>query len=147
MQGLNGETGKKKKKKKKKKFEHVKKTVSTFISMRNKKKKNRLTNGKRKQKGKDKNLLVAFKNSLSEQRVFFVDPVFRVLVINLCLAKLFLTVGFCVGVESEENLSVFERVFLLYTKLCAPPLELLSLRCADDILDFAGIDDAGNVGV
>jgi len=132
---------KEKKKKRKKEIEQVKTTVN-FHKHKNK---NRLTNGKRKQKGKD-NLLVAFE-SLSENRVFFVDPVLRVLVINLCLAKLFLTVDFCVGVEPEENLSVFERVFLLYTKLCAPPLELVSLRCADDTLDFTRIDNAGNVGV
>jgi hypothetical protein len=68
----------------------------------------------------------------------------RLALVNLGLAELLLGVGSGVGVETEHDLLVAERVLLLdNTTLGAG----LTLGSAEDGLDFRRVDEAGQVGV
>lgn len=81
---------------------------------------------------------------LSQNIVEDITGAGRLALLNLLLAELLLGVGGGVGVETEHDLLVAERVLLLdNTTLGAG----LTLGGAEDGLDFRRVDEAGQIGV
>lgn len=64
--------------------------------------------------------------------------------LNLLLTQLLLLECRRVGVETQHNLLVLERVLLLHTSTLGPGL---ALGCVEDALDFGAVDEAGKVGL
>lgn len=81
---------------------------------------------------------------LSEDLLEGLASTLRLAALNTLLAELLLGEGSGVGVESQHNLLVPERVLLLDV---GPLGAGLALGLTKDGLDFGGVDQTGNVGV